>query len=204
MAAGSSTASAISSHGPSSAGRAIRKATRVPRHRLSTLALLAVGSLALTFPKAGAPVLVWNASPSVPIGLYRLTTRPPLTEALAVIRLPEPLRILAETRGYLRRGALLIKPVAAGVGDTVCRHGPLVTINGRIVARARTVDATGRPLPAWSGCRRLAADQIFVLSADPDSFVSRYIGPIDRARVVGFALPVWVRRAAPISVPGAS
>ena len=204
MAAGSSTASAISSHGPSSAGRAIRKATRVRRHRLSTLALLAVGSLALTFPKAGAPVLVWNASPSVPVGLYRLTSRPPFTEALAVIRLPEPLRILAETRGYLRKGALLIKPVAAGAGDTVCRHGPLVTINGRIVAHAGTWDAAGRPLPAWSGCFRLTADQIFVLSADPDSFDSRYTGPIAQAHVMGLAQPVWVRQAAPISVPGAS
>jgi type IV secretory pathway protease TraF len=37
-----------------------------------------------------------------------------------------------------------------------------------------------------------------VLSADPDSFDSRYMGPIDRAHVFGLALPVWVRQAAPI------
>jgi conjugative transfer signal peptidase TraF len=203
MAAGSSIASAISSHGPSS-GRAIRKGTRLPRHRLCTLALLAVASLAILFPKAGAPVLVWNASPSVPIGLYRLTSRPPRAGALAVIRLPEPLRILAETRGYLGKSALLIKPVAAGAGDTVCRHGPLVTINGRIVARAGTSDAAGRTLPAWSGCFRLAANAIFVLSADPDSFDGRYMGPIDRAHVLGLALPVWVRQARPINASGAS
>jgi conjugative transfer signal peptidase TraF len=158
----------------------------------------------MLFPKAGAPVLVWNASPSVPIGLYRVTTRPPLTGALAVIRLPDPLRILPETRGYLRKGALLIKPVAAGAGDTVCRHGSLVTINGRIAAHARTLDAVGRTLPAWSGCFRLGSDDIFVLSADPDSFDSRYIGPIDRAHVVGFALPIWVRQASPTSTPAAS
>ena len=160
--------------------------------------------LAAVFPNARAPVLLWNASPSVPIGLYRLTSRAPLTGALAVIRLPEPLRILAETRAYLRKGALLIKPVAAGAGDTVCRHGPLVTINGRIAAHAGTLDAVGRPLPAWSGCFRLAASDIFVLSADPDSFDSRHMGPIDRTHVVGIAQPVWVRQAAPISVPGAS
>jgi len=168
------------------------------------MALLAIGPLAILFPKADAPVLVWNASPSVPIGLYRLAASPALTGALAVIRLPEPLRILAETRGYLRKGALLIKPVAAAAGDTVCRHGLLVTINGRVAARASAVDATGRPLPAWSGCFRLAADQIFALSADPDSFDSRYMGPIDRAHVMGLARPVWVRQAAPISAPGAS
>jgi type IV secretory pathway protease TraF len=46
------------------------------------------------------------------------------------------LRILAETRGYLRPGAQLIKPIGAGVGGTVCRDGSLVTINGRAAARA--------------------------------------------------------------------
>jgi conjugative transfer signal peptidase TraF len=148
--------------------------------------------LAVLFPKAGAPAILWNASPSVPIGLYRLTSRPPETAALAVIRLPDPLRVLAEARGYLRKGVLLIKPVVAGAGDTVCRHGALVTINGRIAARARTLDAAGRSLPAWSGCFRLRGTDIFVISADPDSFDSRYIGPIDRADMVGFALPIWV------------
>jgi conjugative transfer signal peptidase TraF len=151
--------------------------------------------LAVQFPKAGAPVILWNASPSVPIGLYRLTSRPSQTAALAVIRLPEPLRILAETRGYLGKGVLLIKPIVAGVGDTVCRHGAQVTINGRIAARARILDAAGRSLPAWSSCFKLGVSNIFVLSADPDSFDSRYMGPIDRAHVVGFALPIWVRQS---------
>jgi conjugative transfer signal peptidase TraF len=168
------------------------------------MAALGIGLFALLFPKTGAPLLVWNASPSVPIGLYRLTSRPSQTAALAVIRLPEPLRILAETHGYLRKGALLIKPVVAGAGDTVCRHGALVTVNGRIMARARTIDSAGWSLPAWSGCFRLGANDILVLSSDPDSFDSRYIGPIDRAHVVGFALPIWVRQAAPTSTPAAS
>jgi conjugative transfer signal peptidase TraF len=159
---------------------------------------------ALLFPKTGAPLFVWNASPSVPVGLYRLSSRPSQKAALVIVRLPEPLRILAETRGYLRRGALLIKPVAAGAGDTVCRHGSLVTVNGRAAAPANLFDAKGRPLPAWSGCFRLGASDIFVLSADPDSFDSRYTGPIDRAHVVGFALPIWVRQAAPTSTPAAS
>jgi type IV secretory pathway protease TraF len=68
-----------------------------------------------------------------------------------------------------------------------------VTINGRIVAHAKTLDAAGRPLPAWSGCFRLRPRDIFVLSADPDSFDSRYMGPIDRVHVLGLAQPAWVR-----------
>ena len=104
------------------------------------MAVLALGSIALAYPKADAPTLLWNASASVATGLYRLTSQPPMMGALAVIRLPEPLRTLAETRRYLPAGTLLIKPVAAGAGDTVCRRGPLVTINGRVVARAKSAD----------------------------------------------------------------
>ena len=160
------------------------------------MALLALALIALACPKADAPALLWNASASVATGLYRLTSQPPLTGALAVIRLPEPFRTLAETRGYLRAGALLIKPVAAGAGDTVCRHGPLVTINGRVVARASTADPAGRLLPSWSGCFRLAPTDIFVVSQEPDSFDSRYFGPLERRHIVGTAMPVWVRTPA--------
>jgi len=68
-----------------------------------------------------------------------------------------------------------------------------VTINGRVVARAKTADQAGRPLPFWSGCFRLAPTDVFVLSQDPDSFDSRYFGPVQRRHIVGTAVPVWVR-----------
>jgi conjugative transfer signal peptidase TraF len=158
--------------------------------------LLILALAALAYPKAEAPALLWNASASVATGLYRLTSQPPLTGALAVIRLPEPFKALAETRGYLRAGALLIKPVAAGAGDTVCRHGPLVIVNGRIVAQASTADPAGRLLPSWSGCFRLAPTDIFVVSYEPGSFDSRYVGPLERRHIVGTAMPVWVRTRA--------
>lgn len=157
------------------------------------MALLALGSIALAFPKADAPALLWNASASVATGLYRLTSQPPLTRTLAAIRLPEPLRTLAATRGYLRAGALLIKPVAAGAGDTVCRHGQLVTINGRVAARTKTADQAGRLLPSWSGCFRLGPTDVFVLSQEPDSFDSRYFGPLERRHIVGTVVPLWMR-----------
>lgn len=153
--------------------------------------------VALACPKADAPILLWNASASVPIGVYRLVSRPPRPGALAVIRLPEPVRTLAETRGYLRARTLLIKPAAAGAGDLVCRHGSLITINGQAVAQAKLTDTAGRPLPTWSGCIRLADTQVFVLAPDPDSFDSRYFGPVDHVHVLGKALPVWIDANAP-------
>ena len=164
--------------------------TRV--RRLCTLLLLGMGCCGLVCPKATTPLLVWNASPSVPIGLYRPAFRPPRTGALAVIRLPEARKALAERRGYLRPGALLIKWVAAVTGDRVCRYGSLVMINGRPAAHARASDAAARSLPAWRGCTRLGAGQIFVLSGAAGSFDSRYFGPVDATQVMGTAEPVWV------------
>jgi type IV secretory pathway protease TraF len=100
-------------------------------------------------------------------------------------------RSLAAARGYLPDGALLIKPVAAGAGDLVCRHGPHVAINGRTAASAAGADRRGRPLPRWSGCRRLTAAQVFLLSPEPASFDGRYFGPLSRRTLMGTALAVW-------------
>jgi conjugative transfer signal peptidase TraF len=154
--------------------------------------MLGLSVLAMASPRTSHPRLLWNTSPSVPVGLYWIASAAPTTGELAVIRLPDALRALAAARGYLGETALLIKPVAAGMGDLVCRHGAIVSINGQAAAHARTADERGRPLLHWSGCFLLAAGQVFVLSAAPDSFDSRCFGPIDRSHVVGAARPVWV------------
>jgi conjugative transfer signal peptidase TraF len=130
----------------------------------------------------------------VPVGLYWIATAEPGKGEVAVIRLPNALRTLAAARGYLAATALLIKPVAAIMGDLVCRHGATVTINGQAAAHASTADGLGRPLPHWTGCITLTAGKVFLLSTAPDSFDSRYFGPIDSARVLGAAHPIWPRQ----------
>jgi type IV secretory pathway protease TraF len=117
--------------------------------------------------------------------------RAPGKGELAVIRLPDWIHALAAGRGYLGAGALVIKPVVAGPGDVVCRHGVTVTVNGLPMARARDADLLGRPLPHWSGCVALAAGQVFVLSMVPDSFDSRYFGAVDGGHVVGTGRAIW-------------
>lgn len=154
------------------------------------LLLAGVGIIGLAVPIVHRrPLLVWNATASVPTGLYRIVARKPHRGSLVVIQLSEPLRTLL--RGYIPTGALLIKPVAALHGDTLCRHGNVVSINNRIVALARDLDDAGRPLPRWRGCRPLEKTAVAVISRHPDSLDSRYFGPVDWAHLVGLAIPVW-------------
>jgi len=131
------------------------------------------------------PVLIWNASPSAPIGLYLIEKRRPDIAEIAILRSPEWATILADERSYLPSSALLLKPVAARNGDTVCRFGRFVFINGRLRALALRHDQMKRNLPAWGGCLKLDNGQIFVLSKHKDSFDSRYFGPIADRNVVG-------------------
>jgi len=155
------------------------------------MGILGGGLLLLACPKANIPTLLWNTSNSVPFGLYWTTSRQPVLGGLAVIRLPEPYRSLADVRGYLGARALLVKPIVASAGDIVCRHGAIVILRERAMAYARRADRMGRQLPHWTGCIRIHPDQIFVLSADPNGFDSRYFGPVERQDVLGTALPVW-------------
>lgn len=191
MEAGSSIVAAISSPGPRSARPDLRLDFSARLRRLLLLAGMATALLNHAAAKSHQPVLLWNLSASVPEGLYVVTDGAPSRGQLAVIQLPEAPRAFADARGYLPRHALLIKPVVAVTGDSVCRYGRLVTINGRLRAVAGSVDGRRRLLPRWRGCRHLRVAEFFVLSAVSGSFDSRYFGPIKGNSVLGTAVPIW-------------
>ncbi|MBV9510945.1 MAG: S26 family signal peptidase [Caulobacteraceae bacterium] len=165
------------------------------RRRTGLAAALAVGLIAAPAVFPPTPRLVWNASASVPIGLYALDPHARIRVGdLVAARTPASVRRLAAARRYLPEGVPLVKRVAAAGGQTVCAAGPLVSIDGRPVARRRAADRLGRPLPWWTGCRRLNAGMVFLLMADvPDSFDSRYFGPVEASAILGRATPLWVR-----------
>lgn len=144
-----------------------------------------------------ARILIWNATESVPTGLYHIrgTASLHVGERVAIDP-PDGLRELIAERGYLPSGVPLLKEVAALRGDTVCRHDLTVTINGEEAGEARALDSRARPLPDWQGCHNIGADEIFVMNLRaPDSFDGRYFGPIARAQVIGRASPVWTDEA---------
>lgn len=158
-----------------------------------TVAAAALLSAALPVSR----VLVWNATASVPTGLYHIRGSAGLHigERVAVDPPPHLRRFLA-ARGYLPDGVPLLKEIAALPGDRVCRTGALITINGEPAGMARARDSRGRALPEWKGCRVIAADALFVMNRRaPDSFDGRYFGPLSRAQLIGRASPVWTDEA---------
>lgn len=138
------------------------------------------------------PLLIWNASDSVPIGLYWVRKRDPEIGDIAVISPPDWVRLYASSRGYLPDDVWLLKPVFATSGSIVCRFGPHVLVDGKRVAGAKILDSRKRVLPVWKGCRTLKSEEIFVLAKPRSSFDSRYFGPISRSQVAGTAIPVFV------------
>ena len=156
----------------------------------ATLAGIAlVGVSAIAHPQ---PRLVWNASASAPIGLYRVVSGEPEGGDFVLVRIPKSIEKLAAIRGYLPAGVPLIKRVAAVAGDDVRAFDGAIIVNGEIVARRRKADRAGRSLPRWNECRALVQGEFFLLGDAPDSFDSRYFGPVASARVIGRLAPLWI------------
>ena len=86
-------------------------------------------------------LVVWNASPSVPVGLYLVTKASPRVGDLVVLRLPPAITTFAARRRYSPTSAYLLKPIAAVAGDLVCRFEERVLVRGVLAGIAE-------------GCRR--------------------------------------------------
>lgn len=147
-------------------------------------------SAAATWP----PILVWNASASVPLGLYAVQTVERIQVGdLVLVQPPVALADFLAERGYVAHGMPLLKRVAALPPQTICALGDMITIDGQLVARRHQADRLGRPLPAWTGCQQLEPGQVFLLNtATPDSLDGRYFGPLPSAVIIGRLRPLWI------------
>jgi conjugative transfer signal peptidase TraF len=141
------------------------------------------------------PKLIWNASASVPIGLYAVHPAGTLQigELLAVAP-PEPLVAFLDERHYLPMGVPLLKHVAALPGQTVCRAGGTITVDGIAAGVALGRDHLGRSLPTWHGCRVIAAGEVFFMNRrSAASLDGRYFGPLPATTIIGRADPFWMK-----------
>ena len=158
---------------------------------ITCLAVLVVAMTALLQP---IPKLIWNASASVPIGLY--SVRPATiyhVGDLVVVRAPETLAAFLYTRGYLAKGVPLLKHIAALPGQVVCRTLRTITVDGVTMGLALDRDHFGRILPVWEGCRVVADQEVFLMNwRSPNSLDGRYFGPLPASTIVGRADPIWI------------
>jgi conjugative transfer signal peptidase TraF len=163
------------------------------RRKWSLIAASAI--VAIAFPAVVSPpkVLLWNSSPSAPIGLYLVRPADNLQVVdLVVVDLPEPLARFVTGRGYLPAGIPLLKRVVGLPGQTVCRIHRTITVDGVEIGAALETDRLGRPMPVWQGCRRIAADEVFLMNRDVEnSLDGRYFGPIPVSSIRGAAMPLW-------------
>lgn len=141
-----------------------------------------------------------NLTPSEPLGLWRIVpvNRPVAVNDLVFICPPETAEMLkARARGYLRSGscpggvAPLIKTVIAVAGQHV-EIGVSVSVDGRVVSSSSLAprDGKGRPLtPFPSGI--VPPGYVFLHSAFPGSYDSRYFGPVPISGILGLAQEVF-------------
>ena len=158
--------------------------------------LTTLGTTMLVLSTIGAKSTMhylWNASDSVPIGLYRLRSASKfvVTELVAV-QPPEPLATFLSERGYLPRSIPMLKRVLALPGQTVCRDRLTIIVDKIQIGEARERDSRGRPLPAWLGCHVVAEDEVFLMNwQSADSLDGRYFGVLPTTAIVGRAEPLW-------------
>jgi conjugative transfer signal peptidase TraF len=161
-----------------------------------TTLLFTVGAAALvlsTIAARPAKRYVWNASGSVPVGLYRLQpTGDRFVTQLVAVQPPEQLATFLSDRGYLPRDVPMLKRVLALPGQAVCRDGLTITVDNIATGEARERDSRGRPLPVWQGCRVIAAGEVFLMNAQSaDSLDGRYFGLLPTTAIIGEAEPPW-------------
>lgn len=164
--------------------------------RRVVLLFAAMGLASLAAPSVAVlPAwLIWNASASVPLGLYRVE-RPTGVEIgdLVAVMPPAPLAAFMVMRGYIGADVPLLKHVAGLPGQRICRSGATISVDDVVLGEALPRDRLGRDLPDWQGCRLLQDGEIFLMNREVrDSLDGRYFGPLPADAIIGMARPIWV------------
>ena len=157
---------------------------RLPKVRRAALVAFVV-SIAL-FQLFGLLGLRINTSPSLPVGLYVVTTDG--SANLVEFCPAEPFATLSLIRRYRDPGicrdggAPLLKPIVAKAGDAVELSGRGISVNGLLLPNTAPLskDTKGRPLTAWPfGRYPVSPGTVWVASSyHSHSFDSRYFDPV--------------------------
>lgn len=156
--------------------------------RLLILGLAALAAGAMTAHPS--PLLIYNPSPSIPVGFYSRAAGHPRLGDFVIVHAATAAPLYVEARDFTDRTDRFIKRIAAVSGQRICAQGETVSIDGARAVHRQPRDATGGALPSWSGCITLAQDEVFLLGDSADSFDGRYWGPIHLSDIDGPWRPV--------------
>ena len=132
---------------------------------LSVTALCTASFVQILRPSV--PRLLYNPSPSAPIGWYRLRPDAAINRGdLVAAFAPESGALMAIERDYLPPNIPLIKTVWAAHGETICHENGQLLVQGRPALLVLKHDALGRDLPSRDGCYVLSKDDVFLVSTD--------------------------------------
>src|SRR3954465_11725789 len=159
------------------------------RARLSRgRAVPALGGLWMA-PTFGAlpPLALYNTSDSVPEGLYLYAHDAGGPAGAAP---GGPVAVKDPPHFDL---PWLLKRVAGKAGDRYCWNGQAGSheLNGRLMP-APDPEAASLGIGVWKGCGTLAADEVVLYGRTPDSYDSRFLGPVHVRDLWGVYRPVRV------------
>lgn len=137
--------------------------------------------------RPSVPKVLYNPSPSAPIGWYRLWADQAIVRGdLVAAFAPEEAQKLAVERQYLPTNIPLIKTIWAVAGEEICHLDGLVQVANRPPLVMLSHDSQGQPMPSRDGCYTLEKDEVFLVSTDVQtSFDSRYFGPVPVSNILG-------------------
>lgn len=137
----------------------------------------------------------YNITPSLPKGIYvKWPVSLPLEKGMIVeFPIPETVRELIISRGWMSREYPLLKPVAGLPGDIVCVEEGHLTINGEYIADVFSHDSKGLEMPVKQGCYELSEDEFLPISTySLKSFDGRYYGPVPIQKIFAQAKALWL------------
>lgn len=163
--------------------------TALVRWRIHQLWLggAALALAALVMNGAEQDVVLFNHSPSVPVGFYIRESGDPARGMFVTVRAHDVAPIEAAAHLYDDEGDRFIKRLVAVAGQHVCSDGRVLRVDGVPVATVQ--NRAGVP-QGWVGCRTLASSEILLLGDSADSFDGRYWGPIPDDLIEGVWRPL--------------
>ncbi|MEZ5970863.1 MAG: S26 family signal peptidase [Hyphomonadaceae bacterium] len=150
-------------------------------------AVLALAALVFASGGASRDVVLFNHSPSVPVGFYVRDSADLALGMFVTVRARDVAPVEAARHRYDDEGDRFIKRLAAIAGQHVCSDGRVLSVDGVDVAVAQ--NRPGAP-HGWVGCRTLASSEILLLGDSTDSFDGRYWGPIHSDLIEGVWRPL--------------